>query len=191
MDVICCMTSYSAVREENIDKKMFNIHKQMGISSTYIAPYSASVFDNIPHLEKVQFIEDAIIKSNCNIVITHSNDDLHKDHVEVSELTLEAVRYYQRNPDQYKDNVIKKVLMMEIPCASLWSEKRFSPNAFVEIDQNSILEKIRLVDIYDNVIRSNPHPRSSDNILALAKIRGAMCGCMYAEAFKIVFELEN
>lgn len=186
---ICCMTSYSAVREENITEKMKILHDEIGIRNTWIAPYGASEFDNIQHITKVQFIEDAIVKSKCDTVVTHSINDLHKDHVEVSQITLEAVRFYQRSPDVYKNNPIKKVMMMEIPCASLWGLDRFNPNCFVHIDEESIERKIKRVSVYDNVIRNDPHPRSSEVIKALAKVRGSQCGSSYAEAFRVVFEV--
>lgn len=187
---VCCMTSYSDVREEDIDSKMKDIHKEIGISKTYIAPYGASAISNVAHLDKVKFIEGVILDCKCDTIITHSNLDLHKDHIEVSDLTMEAVRYFQRRPDEYKSNPIRKVMMMEIPCASLWGEERFNPNMFVDTSQASLEDKIERVSRYDNVIREAPHPRSSSSILALAKVRGAMCGCDYAEAFRIVFEKE-
>lgn len=186
---ICCMTSYSAVREENIAEKMKRLHKEIGIRHTWVAPFGASEFDNIQHITKVQFVEDAIVNSGCDIIVTHSIDDLHQDHVEVSQITLEAARFFQRSPSDYKSNQIKKVMMMEIPCASLWGEERFNPNCFVPIDVESIERKIERVDVYDNVIRNDPHPRSKEVIKALAKVRGSQCGSKYAEAFRIVFEV--
>lgn len=188
---VCCMTSYSDVREEDIDSKMKEIHKDIGIKKTYIAPYAASAISNVPHLDKVKFIEGVIEDCMCNVIITHSNKDLHKDHVEVSELVMEAMRFYQRSPDVFEKNPIEKVMMMEIPCSTLWAEDRFVPNMFVNIDAESIDRKIERVSRYDNVIRKTPHPRSRKDIFALAAVRGAMCGVEYAESFKIVFERED
>jgi len=187
---VCCMTSYSDVREEDIDKKMKEIHAEIGVSKTYVAPYAASAISNVPHLDKVQFIEGVILDCKCDTIITHSNLDLHKDHIEVSDLTMEAVRYYQRRPDEYCENPIKKIMMMEIPCSTMWGEHRFNPNMFVKVDEESIFMKIERVKRYDNVIRLAPHPRSPEVMLAIAKVRGAMCGCNYAESFNVVFEKE-
>ena len=100
------------------------------------------------------------------------------------------VRMYQRFPDVYEDNRIRKVLEMEIPCASLWAEERFNPNMFVSVSEDDVKEKIEYIKEYDYVIRRSPHPRSLDNILALSKVRGAMCGVEYAEAFRVVYERE-
>lgn len=185
---VCCMTSYSDVREEDIDAKMREIHEELGVKKTYIAPYGASAIGNVPHLDKVQFVEGVIIDTGCNIVITHSNNDLHEDHSEVSKITMEAVRYFQRRPSEFDENPIKKVMMMEIPCASLWSNDRFNPNAYVECTEAQIVRKISRVSVYDNVIRESPHPRSPEVIHALATVRGSMCGCKYAEAFHVVYE---
>lgn len=189
---VCCMTYYAPTREEDINKKMVEIHKSMGVKKTYTAPFVAlSLRDGSQHIEKVQFIEEVMLDSDCDTIITHSDLDLHKDHVEVHELTMEAVRYYQRRPSQYDRNKIKKVISMEIPCASLWSENRFAPNMFVPTDNDAIDRKIERVMKYDDVIREQPHPRSPEVITSLACVRGAMCGSQYAEAFKVLFERED
>lgn len=185
---VCCMTSYSDVREEDIDSKMVELHGEIGVKKTYIAPYGASAISNVAHLDKVKFIEGVILETECDTIVTHSDLDLHADHKEISGLTMEAVRIYQRQPTA---NKIKKVMMMEIPCSGLWGAERFNPNMFVRIDADSIERKIERVSVYDNVIRACPHPRSRENIFALARVRGAMCGVEFAEAFRIVFEKEE
>lgn len=91
---ICCMTYYAPTREENIHEKMLKIHKEIGIKKTYVAPFVAISDKNLFHLDKVKFIENAIQESQCDIVVTHSKHDLHKDHVEVYEITMEAIRFY-------------------------------------------------------------------------------------------------
>ena len=184
---VCCMTSYSDVREEDIDSKMRKLHKEIGIAKTYIAPYGASAISNVAHLDKVKFIEGVILETKCDVVVTHSDLDLHEDHKEVSQLTMEAVRIYQRKPET---NRLKKVMMMEIPCSGLWGAERFNPNMFVEVDEESIKRKVERVSVYENVIRECPHPRSIENITALARVRGAMCGVKFAEGFRIVMEIE-
>lgn len=184
---ICCMTYYSPTREEDIHKIMTEMHIGLGITRTYIAPFVASSSEGM-HLDKVKFVETAILETGCDTIITHSRFDLHKDHVETHDIAMEAVRLYQRFPNDYAKNHIRKVLEMEIPCASLWGEDRFNPNMFIETDENTINKKVDLVSRYKDVIRKYPHPRSIENIKALARVRGAMCGCEFAEAFRIVFE---
>ncbi len=186
---ICCMTYYAPTREEDIQQKMVEIHGEIGIKKTYVAPFVAlSLRDGSQHIDRVQFVEKAIKETGCDTVITHSKNDLHEDHVETHKITMEAIRIYQRRSAK---NKIKKVLTIEIPCASLWGEERFNPKMFVETDLDAVKRKVERVGRYDDVIRMHPHPRSIENITALAQVRGAQCGCDYAEAFEVMFELED
>lgn len=189
---VCCMTYYAPTREEDINKKMVDIHKAIGVKKTYTAPFVAlSLRDGSQHIERVQFIEEVILDSECDVIITHNDVDLHKDHIEVHDLTMEAIRYYQRRPSEYSHNRIRKVMSMEIPCSGLWGEERFNPNMFVPTDAEAIERKINRVLKYDDVIRIAPHPRSPEVIMSIAQVRVAMCGVRYAEAFHVLFERED
>lgn len=185
---IACMTDYSITREDYIVSVMRETHKQLGIKKTYIGRCKAMQFYDIEHVEKVRFIEDAIVDSECDVIITHSNEDLHADHRETSMLVMEAMRLPQRFPDENMKR-IKEVLFMEVPSASDWSIEPFAPNTFVEVNAEQITKKIELTRMYKDVIRSVPHIRSYDAIYALSVRRGAQAGYEYAESFKSVFKL--
>ena len=185
---VACMTDYSITREDNIAETMKKTHNLLGIKKTFIGRCKAMQFYDIEHVEKVRFIEDAIVESQCDVVITHSDKDLHADHRETSNLVMEAIRLPQRFPDK-KINKIKEVLFMEVLSATDWSIYPLEVNTFVETTLEDIEEKIRLTEMYYDVIRKRPHTRSIENIKALAVYRGSQAGVEYAEAFKSVFKL--
>lgn len=82
-------------------------------------------------------------------------------------------------------------MSIEIPCASLWADEVFKPTMFIETNEDDVMKKVERVAMYDDVIRDAPHPRSYENVVALARVRGAQCGCLFAEAFVVLFEFED
>ena len=45
------------------------------------------------------------------------------------------------------------------------------------------------MNVYENEVGEHPFPRSERNIRALATLRGATCGCEYAESFMLLKEI--
>ena len=60
----------------------------------------------------------------------------------------------------------------------------FIPNVFVDISKY-MEDKIRIINIYKKKL-DNIHFRNEKNIRALATLRGATCGCEYAESFMLL-----
>ena len=80
---------------------------------------------------------------------------------------------------------------MEVQSSTDWalnpSESRFKPNTYVWVSEQGVEAKIRALEVYENVIRDVPHPRSIEALRALPVLRGAQAGVPYAEAFECVF----
>lgn len=66
----------------------------------------------------------------------------------------------------------------------------FSPNYFIDIT-DEMENKLNALSIYDTELGVVPFPRNLEAIKALALLRGGQAGCQYAEAFKIIKEIEN
>lgn len=148
-------------------------------------------FNIVPHLKLVQFIEQAIIETNANVVFTHHPADLNNDHLHTSLACQAAVRLFQRRKDV---KPLKELLFMEVPSSTEWglnkSMNQFSPNTFFEVGEVSVDKKIEALSQYRGVMRNYPHPRSIEAIKGLAAIRGGQSGMVYAEAFESVFRRE-
>jgi hypothetical protein len=63
----------------------------------------------------------------------------------------------------------------------------FQANTYLKLEDDDLEAKISSVEAYRNVMRPAPHPRSRENITALARYRGAQSGHIYAEAFQRIF----
>jgi LmbE family N-acetylglucosaminyl deacetylase len=145
-------------------------------------------FNTVPHLELVQFIEDAIKQTSANIIITHHPSDLNNDHLQVSLACQAASRIFQRLPDL---TPLLGLWLMEVPSSTDWGFEAgvsgFRPNLFIEIGSDALEKKIEAVNSYKGVMRTYPHPRSPEVFRALATTRGAQAGMRFAEAFQSVF----
>ena len=65
------------------------------------------------------------------------------------------------------------------------TKRKFDPNFYVDI-QEVWDKKISSLKFYKDELGKAPHPRSIDNIEALAIKRGAESGLLKAEAFCII-----
>ena len=190
---ICFMCSDVEARknilnERSIRTQIINSLKCLGVSEENImyGKFPNIKLNIVPHLELVQFIENALITFKPDIVITHYKNDINIDHKITSECCDEAVRLFQRNDEV---NAIKKYMYMEVLSSTDWIPgESFSPNYFYEINESGIDAKIKALSNYEGALRNYPHPRCKETIKALATLRGSQVKLKYAEAFIIGFE---
>lgn len=160
----------------------------LGISKTFKGGFPNIKFNNVNHLELVQFVEKTIIETNADVIITHHPADTNNDHLHTSIATQAAIRLFQRNP---KVKPIKELLFMEVPSSTEWSVNKamnaFNPNLFIEVGKEAVEKKVHALSLYRGVMRPYPHPRSDEFIKGLAAYRGGQSGTYYAEAFESVF----
>lgn len=75
----------------------------------------------------------------------------------------------------------------EVPSSTDQSPKipqyLWAPNTYVELTEDQLLTKVCAFNKYQSQIQDIPHPRNARYIEALATIRGADVGYMYAESF--------
>ena len=102
---------------------------------------------------------------------------------------MEAFHLFQRGREDV--HPITGLYLMEVQSSTDWalnpSESRFEPNTYFEVSYESVIKKIEALNVYENVIRPVPHPRSVEALMALPRLRGAQAGYEYAEAFQCVF----
>jgi LmbE family N-acetylglucosaminyl deacetylase len=79
--------------------------------------------------------------------------------------------------------------LSETEFAPSTKEDSFIPNVFVDISQ-FIDKKLEIIKIFESEIYKHPFPRSIRNLKALGTLRGATCGCEYAESFVLLKEIK-
>jgi len=137
--------------------------------------------DSIPLIKIIKGVEEVVKKIKPETIYTHHFGDLNIDHEITHRAVLTACRPLQ-------DSTVKEILTFEILSSSEWQSNRsllFVPNYFVDITKQIDLKHKALLE-YQNEMRSNNHPRSVNNIINFASIRGKSVGLEYAEAFQLI-----
>ena len=174
-------SDYYAVRENEI-KQVSDIYKfdgifSLGLNTMQVDEYSMS--DLIGKISKV------INKVEPSIIYLPFKGDVHSDHRKIFKASYSCTKAF-RYP------FIKKIYMMEILSETEFApgvkENAFVPNSFVDISKY-LDKKIEIMKIFKSEIEEHPFPRSERNLRALATLRGATCGCEYAESFMLLKEI--
>lgn len=191
--IMCTEAKARAFRPEDneLDDDLNASADYLGIGKKYEATFPNIEMNTVPHLKLVQFIESAIKESEPDIVITHHPADTNNDHLQTSMACQEAIRLFQRRPEVKR---IKEVWYMEVPSCSEWAINSamnpFRPNCFVEVGEDAVDAKVKALGMYRGVMRTYPHPRSSEYITGLAVVRGSHWGLKYSESFEVVLRAE-
>ena len=175
------------VLHENMEKSM----KMLGICQHYLGNFPNIEMNTVPHIELVQFVENAIMDFQPDVVLTHFPSDINNDHVHTSIACQAAVRVFQRRPEI---KPVSELWFMEVNSSTDWSltpDSVFVPNNFVEVHKEGVNAKIAALKNYTGVMRPYPHPRSVESIEGLAAFRGSQAGLDFAEAFQCVFRRQS
>jgi len=135
--------------------------------------------------ELVGKISQVIKEVQPNIIYLPFKGDVHSDHRKIFEASYSCTKSF-RYP------FIKKIYMMETlsetEFAPSTKEDSFVPNVFVNVSE-FFEKKIEIMKVYESEMAEYPFPRSEKNLRALATLRGATCGCEYAESFMLLKEI--
>ncbi|OZI13492.1 N-acetylglucosaminylphosphatidylinositol deacetylase [Bacillaceae bacterium SAS-127] len=172
---------------DELNEDVNNSMNLLGVEQIIKGDFLNIEFNMVPHLKLVQFVEQAIIDTEAEVIFTHHPADLNNDHLHTSLACQAAVRLFQRRDDVKS---LKELLFMEVPSSTEWGMnktlKQFSPNTFIEVGEANVDKKLEALAQYRGVMRDYPHPRSKEAIKGLAAYRGGQAGMVYAEAFESV-----
>jgi len=185
-----CSSQYTDRANEMIAQKKEEskiVNKILGIEKTYTFDFPDMQLDTIPHVELNKAIEQCIREIKPTTIYTHHGGDVNKDHRLIFESTIVAVR-------PMKDSSVKRVLCYEVPSSTEWAaptpSNMFAPNVFVDIEY-VIDKKIDAIKAYNSELREYPHPRSAENVINQAHLRGASVGLNAAESFMLIREIDK
>ena len=172
---------YYAIRENEIEQAS----RLYGFDGTYSLWLKTMRVDEYSMSELIGKISKIINEVRPNIIYLPFNGDIHREHSKIFEASYSCTKSF-RYP------FIKKIYMMETlsetEFAPSTKEDSFIPNSFVDISEY-FEKKIEIMKIFKSEVAEHPFPRSEKNIRALASLRGATCGCKYAESFMLLKEL--
>jgi len=153
-------------------------NRVLGSASVKLLDYPDNRLDSVDLLDIAKSIEGFIAQFGPDIVYTHFDGDLSRDHQIVSEATQIACR-------PLPDSGVRELLMFEVMSSTGWragAAAAFTPNYYIDI--SSTLElKLRALSAYSKEMRPWPHARSIEAVEFQAKWRGSSVGLAAAEAF--------
>ena len=154
---------------------------QLGIKKVIFLNYPNLKLETYPlHtiVEKLSFLID---NYEPDVVLTHYQGDINRDH----QITFQAVLTATRPLPGTKP---VELLCFETVGSTEWGANKtesFRPNFYVDIT-DTINDKMKALRHYDTEMRPAPHPRSYEGLRLLAGVRGMTIGVQYGEAFEIV-----
>lgn len=138
--------------------------------------------DNLLLLDIVRLVEFVVGWFKPDVVYTHSDADLNRDHRITQEAVLVACR-------PVPGCSVGRILAFETPSATEWGTGSFRPTVFVDISGAPMCNKLAALEQYASELREFPHARSIVALKAVAALRGSMVCLEAAEAFEIVREV--
>lgn len=120
----------------------------------------------------------AIEKIKPTIIALPSLYAYNQDH----QLSARAVHAALR-PAESTKHFVRTVLAYEMP-ADKWSVTMQNvPNFFVKLTASEFKAKLESIKLYSSQLRPSPNLRAIKTIEALGRLRGALCGARFAEAY--------
>lgn len=171
---------------EQVRAEALEAHHILGVKETHFLDFPAPRLDSIASY-KLSIALSKIIKDHVitDMYIPHRGD-IHKDHRITYECALVAARPINNCSVR---NIFAYETLSETEWAPPFADEAFIPMRYVDIS-TVIQDKLRAFQKFTTQIKEFPHPRSSESIENLAKMRGATAGLLRAEAFMIIREIE-
>lgn len=165
---------------EHREKQIAEIVNFFGIKKQYQLDFPTTKLEEIKTSKAIGEISKIIKEVRPQVIILPDYNDAHSDHKYVFDWCHACTKTF-RYP------YIKQIMTMEILSESDFGhpENPFIPNYYVDISKY-MGKKIEALKIYDTELEEPPFPRSLKNIEALASLRGAASGVLYAEAFRMI-----
>ena len=157
----------------------------LGAASIKYLDFPDNRMDTVPLLDVVQSVEQYLEKTRAETVFTHHTGDLNVDHQVSARAVLTACR-------STPGATVRRLYAGEVLSSSEYAvpEDRFLPNTYIDVE-TVIDRKLKALASYQNEVRDFPHPRSSQAIEALARLRGSEAGLKAAEAFILIRDVQD
>lgn len=173
--------------EEFVAKRKMEIKivsNQYGFKQTINLGFITTKLHQVDFNNLIDIISATIKDIKPQIIYMNNRSDIHTDHQVAAKAILSCTKSF-RYP--FIERILMYECISETEMAAPFAENIFIPNVYSDIS-NYIEKKIEIMKIYESELQNPPLPRSTENIKALARFRGASCGVEYAEAFMLVRE---
>ena len=169
--------------QEKVDSRNREIQKvagAYGIAQVHRLGYKAACLETFDRSEMISKIGRIVSTINADTMFLPHPGDAHSDHRVSFDAAAAAAKWF-RYPS------LKSILSYETVSETgfgLGVDAGFEPTIRVDISPY-LKRKLEIMALYEGEMGEFPFPRSVEAITALARLRGAECGCQAAESFHL------
>lgn len=155
-------------------------NKRFNVDGIYFNDLICGGLNSIPLVEINHIVQNHLEDFKPTKIFTHYQHDNHEDHRVVFRSVMSVARPLEKFS-------VRDIYCMEIPSSTNFSlDPVFSPNIFLEMNEEDLENKILALECYRGEIRPFPFPRSRESLSVVAKFRGMEIGKHYAEAYQLI-----
>ncbi len=168
---------------KSLREEALKSHKYLKIKKTFFFDFAAPNLDQVPIAKISDKIYELLkIVKPSKTFIPHFGDS-HHDHLIIHKASMVALR---PNSNTSKSDIYSYETLSETEWGLKNYHSTFIPNYYVKLNKKNLNKKVKAFQIYKSQNKKAPHPRSKDNIINLAKLRGSNICEDFAEAFNII-----
>ena len=187
--IVTRMQAEAGFNEDRIAARKALIEKvaaAVGFTDIHRLDFPAARLDTVPLGDLVAAIGGVVDRSAADTLFIPNGSDVHSDHRVVAQAAGACSKWF-RHPN------VKRVLAYETLSETDFTLPPDGPgmliNYYVDIG-DQLARKLELLALYEEELGDFPFPRSLTAVEALARMRGAACGCQAAEGFQLLKAIE-
>ena len=178
--------AYSVEQVAQVREEARLAHARLGVRATHYLDLPAAALDAMPQAEINRAVTEVIRKVSPDTLFVPHLGDIHVDH----QLVFGAAMVASRPAGGFRpDRILAYETVSETNWNAAFLTPPFTPNVFIDID-GYLDAKLEAFAAFASQCRDFPNERSTDNLRALAMVRGACVHVRAAEAFILVRELD-
>jgi LmbE family N-acetylglucosaminyl deacetylase len=158
--------------------------KILGVKDFTIKSYPDNRFELEHRLEICQLVEKQIQAFGPDLLYTHSNAEISRDHQVVREAVLLACRPHKMGGRSRL--VLGGESFSATESAEFFNQQGFKPTVWQAVSGEAFSKKLQALSVYKGELQPFPNPRSLEALEALGKYRGAQSGNERCEAFEVL-----
>lgn len=156
----------------------------LGIQDVSFLQFPTVKLNTVPGKELNDRVAEFIDNIEPHVVYAPSPGDLNSDHGIVARSAAIAVRPIAGR----RISLFYFETLSSTEWGRVFLHSSFMPNLYVDIT-STLEQKLEAARCYDSELKPFPHPRSSEGIKTLAKLRGMEAGLEAAEAFALALHV--
>ena len=170
---------FNRAQIEDREEEIQVVANMYGFDGVFRLDLKTVALDTYPLKDIVSSIGRVIRETKASVLYLPNASDVHSDHAVVFNAAWSCSKSF-RYPT-VKEVYVYETLS-ETEFAAPYAHKGFAPNTFVDITPY-LERKNAIIQVFESEVGDHPFPRRTENMTALATLRGAQVGVRYAEAF--------